>query len=149
VGSGTTVFPASLYSDVDFDMRGPVFVDLHISLTALRKGLPILAVARPEKWVQALHLPGLWEITSGIISHHTAIAWDNSALLSPTHLRSFWLAWLGERHISLSSASRRLNLSQPSLDYLAGRDMFVRPNEIFQLRKLMEFAEILASGGGE
>ncbi|MBQ7176327.1 MAG: hypothetical protein IJS08_02840 [Victivallales bacterium] len=148
VGSGTAAFPASMYADEDFALTGPMYVDLHISITALRKGLPLIAVARPAQWLHNLRQPGLWEETRDKITNHTALAFDNASLLSWEHLRTLWMDWLGKRRIPLEETGTKLNLSRSSMDFLAGRDLIIRNAEYSQLRKLIALADNLAQGGG-
>ena len=118
VGSGTTVFPASLYDNIDFNFRGDVYVDLHISLTALKKEMPMLAVSRQQEWLIPIVNNGLWEKNKAAITHHTMIVGRNSDLLSWNHLLLIWDSFSRNRKLSKDELLHKLNISPESLDFL-------------------------------
>ena len=71
VGSGTFGFHQESLP-LRFDAFRPnVMVDLTLSVAAKRRGIPLLAIARPAYWIQHLNTEGLWESFSRRLTHHT------------------------------------------------------------------------------
>lgn len=73
-GSGTFAFHQSTLPVRFDDFRAQVMVDLILSREARRNGLPIFAIARPERWLPFLGDEGLWQVFRGRLTHHTAEA---------------------------------------------------------------------------
>ena len=73
-GSGAFLFHQSTLPVRFEDFLPDVMVDLVLSREARRRGLPIFAIARPERWLRFLGGEGLWERFRRTITHHTVEA---------------------------------------------------------------------------
>lgn len=74
-GSGTFCFDQRhLVIDID-DLLKDVMVDLKLSLAARTAGLPIFVLPRPEGWLTAIRMDGLWErFSKDDLTPHTYLA---------------------------------------------------------------------------
>jgi len=72
-GSGTFVFDQSSLKVRYEDFPPEPMVDLKFAILAREQNLPIICVARQEKWLESLAAPGLWEAFLERITHHTRV----------------------------------------------------------------------------
>ncbi len=142
IGSGTCAFPIKML-DGNYDFRNQVFVDLQISLAALRASHPIVSIARPEAWVTDLHHPGLWEHHRETITHHTRIMANNKHLFKYERLRKIWHSLMPKIKCEEESVYKYLNLSPESVDFLDGKDFIFSDSAHRQLKRLFKFSNIM------
>lgn len=142
VGSGTAAFPVREMRD--FDMRGPVWVDLQISLRLLAAGCPLVVVPRSHEWLRPLEYEGLYEKYKDHVSHHTTRLHERQ-VWREDYLRELWREVLGnvEEHGG-QRAVDGLGLSPTSVSFIEGDD---NGHAIFgqiAMQKVTDFASIWA-----
>ncbi len=78
VGSGTFAYYNKTIP-LEFEkFINNVYVDLHLSLEALKNNIPLLAIKRESGWIQFIKYDGLWEQFKSELTHHTRILQSHS-----------------------------------------------------------------------
>jgi hypothetical protein len=93
VGSGTFVFMKNSIPVEFHQFTQDIYVDLALSLAALKNNVPLMAVKRPENWIEFIRYEGLWEKFKGEVTHHTQILQKSNAWRLD-HVKSVWSEFL-------------------------------------------------------
>jgi hypothetical protein len=142
LGSGVSAFPLSMFSGGEYDFKKLVYVDLQLTLIALRAGLPILTIERPENWIRAKEYDGLWEKFGAQITHHTTYLRGSEAWQSP-RVREIWRSVFADLEgKGVRSPRQYLNLAPEAAGFVMGEPLSADCDSFSELSKLAKFEEI-------
>ena len=79
IGSGTFAYYSKMIPLNFTNFTNEVFVDLQLSLEALKNKIPLISVERDADWIVFIKYEGLWEQFKSELTHHTRILQTNTA----------------------------------------------------------------------
>jgi len=142
VGSGTCAFPIDRLALNAENFKNLVFVDLHISLAALKAGIPLVAIDRPALWLTPVAYEGLWEQFKAEITHHTHILRSETVWKSFS-LRKIWTDFFDSlRDRGVSDPIAALNLSTDVLGFANDEFVSSSSDDLIFIKKYYGFNKL-------
>jgi hypothetical protein len=142
IGSGTCAFPISALDLSSDNFKGAVFVDLQISLAALKQRIPLVAIERQSNWTKPINYEGLWDQFRRSVTHHTHILRSEDCW-KPDSLRTIWQDIFDRcRQQGITDPGRHLKLSSETIGFVKGETSLVANDSFSNFNKILSFYDL-------